>query len=207
MTGAGNWQELYPSLATYLESLPEGLDSYPSAQSKSALVRSALRDLDDGRALDPAVGLHEPLRELLLDPPPAGVWVPAVHTIAVSLMVLDARHADARAAEAFTRARVLSVAENPLYRALLRVPGPGRLIALGGRIYRQLQRGTELVTEVGPRRAIVSERFPPHLHPPSVLRLNRVLLQSVVELCHGEGAQARMLEHGSTHATYECSWS
>lgn len=111
-------RERFPTLHAYLAQLPQGLNSYPEALSKGSLLRSSLEGHDVGRLVDE---LPDVLRAVIESPPPAGVWVPAVHSDAVFHAVVDRFHPTDERVIAWSEARTLSMAKGPMYGALFRV--------------------------------------------------------------------------------------
>ncbi|MBX3272994.1 MAG: hypothetical protein KF729_22215 [Sandaracinaceae bacterium] len=194
----------FPTLAAYLASLPAGLDSYPQARSKGTLLRSSL----DGHRVEPLLdGLPERLAALISSPPPAGVWVPAVHSDAVFHVVRDHYYPSDEAVRAWTLERTRATVHKPMYRALVRVAGPAVLLRMGAKVHGLLQQGTSVDVVVEGRRVEVTERFPPHLHSREVLLANVALLESLVEITGGASPAAAMLDESPTRARYECTWS
>jgi hypothetical protein len=194
----------FPSLHAYLSALPSGLDSYPEAQSKGSMLRSSIEGQDLGEL---GLGLPDPLRRLIEAPPPSGVWVSAVHTDAVFHAVADRFYPTDDQVIAWTEERATVMARNPMYAAILRVPGPSMLIRTTAKIHDLVQQGTTMRAELHGQRAELSMAFPSHLHTRLNLISNVGLFRGVVRITGGKDVRARMTSFSATGAHYECSWS
>ncbi len=195
-------RDRYPLLADYLDRLPDGLASYPDCQSKATLLQSSL----DAVTLDEAVGLPDELTALLRDPPAAGLWVPAVWSDAMFFVACDLYYPTEAQVLAWTRERTESIAKHPLYRTLLRVPGPRVLLRMGASAHDLVQRGTELHLEADAEGAWIEMRFPPHLHVGLNLVSNVALWQSVVEITGGRNVACTMTRATATLARYRVTF-
>jgi hypothetical protein len=98
------------------------------------------------------------------------------------------------------------MARNPIYRAVIRVPGPRVLIGVAGRAHRMFQRGTLLETTFREGRADAVLMFPPRLHVGLNLVSNVSLLRAVVELTGGNNVRARMTSVTDIEARYTVDW-
>ncbi|MEM9191758.1 MAG: hypothetical protein AAGF12_21480 [Myxococcota bacterium] len=194
----------FPGLARYLDTLPAGLDSYPECETKGVILRGAI----DGHPLDEvAAGLPEELRSALDQPPPGGVWIPAVLSDCAFHAVCDRYYPTESAMIEWTYSRTKSVATNRLYRGLFRVAGPAAFLALAERLHNQMfQRGTILKVKLERQLAEFRLGHPPRLHS----RLNHLsnvpLLHAVIELAGGQSVRVDMKETGDQGALYIARW-
>jgi len=193
-----------PQLTAYLESLPAGLGSYPHCQTKASLVRSALHGLDQDALL--AVSLPPELESFVRDPPPLGLWVPAVLSDAMFHACCDVFYSTEAAMLKWTYDRTVDLAKNPLYRGLLKAVGARRWFKMGPQINRLFQRGTTLNNEVGDQVCVSEMTFPPRLHDHRNLMSNVAVIRATAVLSGAKGVRARLVEHSETHARYECTW-
>lgn len=193
-----------PQLSAYLDSLPAGLASYPHCQTKASLVLSALRGLEQEELL--ASGLPAELETFIREPPPLGLWVPAVLSDAMFHACCDVFYPTESAMLKWTYERTIDLAKNPLYRGLLKAVGPRRWFRMGPKINRLFQRGTTLVNEVGERQCISEMTFPPRLHDHTNLMSNVPVIRATATLSGAKGVRAKLVEHSDTHARYECTW-
>lgn len=196
-------RDRYPRLADYLDGLPEGLGSYPECESKGSLLASSL----DGHDIDDLCrGLPPPLVALIREPPPAGVWVSAAMTDAVFHAVCDRHYPSEIAVLRWTYERTVSMAKHPVYRTMLRVPGPKVLMRIGAKAHGLLQRGTELELELGDSDAEIRLTFPPRLHVGLNLVANVALWRGLTEITGGEDVRCKMTSSSSTEARYALHW-
>lgn len=152
-------------------------------------------------------GLPKRLVRLLEEPPPAGVWVPAVLSDAVFHIVVDRRYPDEEALLRWTHLRTVSMVEKPMYRALVRVAGPGIFLKMGARVHGLIQKGTSMSVTLDRKRAEIVESFPPFLHSHLVLLSNVALLRGLIEITGGENVSALMTAEAPEEACYECTWT
>lgn len=200
-----DFEERFPGLARYLAALPEGLDSYPESQSKGSLVRSTLQWHDARELLSE---LPETLALLVREPPPAAIWTPAVHGIALVHAVCDRYYRSDEEVLAWGARRSRALAKQGLYRAVLRVSGPRFLFSMTPRLNSMLQRGTHFENvALEPGRVLARLTYPPHLHSRRTLLGTVALCRTLVELTGGECTGAEMPECTETHATFECTWA
>ncbi len=193
----------YPLLAEYIDGLPAGLDSYPECESKASLANSAVEGHDLAEFQD---GLPAPVRDLINDPQPAGVWVPAVLCDAVFFAVCDRHYTTEEAVRRWTYDRSMAMAENPLYRALLRVPGPKILMKAGARAHKLFQRGTDFDIDIGSGRAEITLSFPPRLHVGLNLVANVALWRAMVRIVGGRNVRCHLESTTDTKAVYQLTY-
>jgi uncharacterized protein (TIGR02265 family) len=157
-----------PSVARYLELLPDGEASYPECQVKASVLRSSL----DERPLGRDVPLPPAVRALVDHPPPVSVWVPEVHFNCTMLAVhevhfappLDAGYLD------WVYERNVRLFKTPLYRALFLVLSPERLLVGLEKRWASFRRGTELrLAWQAPRDIELHIITPPNHYPQLVV--------------------------------------
>ncbi len=193
----------YPLLAEYLDGLPAGLESYADCESKASLANSAVEGHD---ATDLQEGLPAPVRALIHSPQPAGVWIPAVHADAVFFAVCDRHYTTEEAVVRWTYDRSMAMAKNPLYRALLRVPGPRILLKAGARAHGLFQRGTDFDIDIGDGEAEITLSFPPRLHLGLNLAANTALWRAMVRIVGGRNVQCQLASTSDTRAVYQLTY-
>lgn len=191
-------------LREYINSLPDGLESYPKCQTKTTIALSAIEN-HDPREL--AEGVPEELAALLLNPPPVGVWIPATHSDAIFHLVCDKHYPSEDEMIEWCYQRTVAVAEHPIYAAILRVSGPRIFFSMSVRTHGLFQRGTEIELLVNSgKRMVCRMTFAPRLHNRFNLLSNVPLFQGAAELTGGKNVSCRLLEHSRTGADYECTW-
>lgn len=189
----------YPLLAEYIDGLPGGLDAYPECEAKASLITSALDGHDAAPMLE---GLPRVVRDAVENPPPAGVWAPAVLCDAVFFAICDRHYPTEAAVKQWTYQRTNAMAKNALYKALLRVPGPTILLKAGAKAHGLFQRGTRFDIAMSKGRAEIDLSFPPRLHVGLNLIANVALWQALVEITGGKQVESSMVSSTQTRASY-----
>lgn len=193
----------FPLMDAYLDALPDGLDSYPQCQSKASLLHSALVGHEAFSS-----GLPDVLRERIDSPPAPGFWIPAVHVIATVHAIIDVHYqGDEEATLSWGARRTAVIADNSLYRALLRVSSPRVFFSMSAKVNRLLQRGTKFKMEVlEDGRALARLRFPRFLHDRPSLLGTVAMCDTIVKLTGGVPKGTNMVEVTPTHALFDCRW-
>ena len=164
MTTASADDAVGSEVARYLAALPRGLDSYPECQTKFSSARHALLR----RPFVPEAGRFPPaVEKLMVDPPPAGTWVPSVHFHCVMTAIRESLF-PGPGGEApyfqFMRETNRDMYHRPMYRILFFLTSPKRLLVGLERRWEQFNRGTTLsLVENGERIITVALAHPPHL--------------------------------------------
>jgi hypothetical protein len=178
----------FPTLAEYLDRLPSGLLAYPDCRSKAGLVRSAL----EGHDLAHVAGeLPDPVRAMIVSPPPLTQWVPAVLSDAVFHVVCDTFYPTPEDMLRWTYDRTMAMAKSPTYRTLVRALGPPVFFKIAERVHGMFQRGTELEVELAKSAAKILLKNPAHLHSDLNRLSNVALIRAVVELTGGQAGGLR----------------
>ncbi len=194
----------YPRLHEYLSSLPDGLASYPECKSKAVLVRTSIQG-HDVSAMPP--GLPASLREMILDPPATGLWVPAVYSDAVFYVMVDLHHPTPEEVHKWTRERTFYAARSKLYRALTRIARPMALLRMTSAVHGLFQRGTDLeAVRAEESTARLRLSHPPHLHGGLNHYSNVALFEAMIELAGGLSPHVEMTASTPTEARYDASW-
>ena len=194
----------FPSLAAYVDALPDGLASYPDCRSKGTLLRSSL---DHHDTEDMAKGIGPVLADILRSPPPAGVWAPAVYNDALFHAACDLHYPSDEAMLRWCRDRTDAMANNPLYRAIIRLPTPRMIVSIASRFHDLFQRGTTLtVIDSSATHANARLSFPPHLHSRLNALSNVAMFEVLLEQVNAKRVRVTMTEQSPTHALYACRW-
>ncbi|MGE0790238.1 MAG: hypothetical protein AB7S26_31475 [Sandaracinaceae bacterium] len=194
----------FPRLAHYLDLLPEGIHSYPECRSKGVLFRSAIDGHDLGDVID---RLPSELRDVILSPPPAGVWMPAVHCDAAFHAVCDRFYPTDQAIRDWSGARTRTTAKNRVYQRVMRAAGPAMFLRLAEPVHnRMFQRGTVVRITIEGSQARLVLTHPPHLHITSKHATNVPMLRSLLERVGGEDVDVEMRESGPDGALFVASW-
>jgi hypothetical protein len=181
-------------LHAYLDSLPDGLRSFPQCQVRGEILDSTLDWLAEVEA-SPDARLRDALARFRAGGA-AAEWIPEVLQNAVSLQIIDDGYPSDESwlNEVYRRQKM--VYRTPLYRALLMVLSP-TLLTMGAQDrWAAYRRGSELVvdkwTRQGTRRQTTATLFhPAGLHTEVLLLSLGQALVAAVDAC---GAAASRLE-------------
>jgi hypothetical protein len=188
----------------YVKSLPQGLDSYPECASKASVWKNILR-LTDARGL---AGRVPP--ELLVFSSPGmldGAWISAVQSFAGHLALRDCLfQTDDAICEHFRRLD-RELLSGRLYRALIALASPRMVVHAADRRFASMFKGITLeAQDEGPRRVLLTLKYPPELLPPLVGRLYLIAFEVAASLAGGRNVVGKVLEHGSTAEHQELCW-
>ncbi len=197
---------LQPCTQDYLARLPEGLDSYPHCVAKAAL----LRDILGSRPLDPeGDDVPDALRSLVASPPPVSSWIPEVHFVAVSLAIYG-RHFggdDVQGFEDWVCARNSTLFRKPLYRVLIALMSPERLLVGASKRWTAFHRGTTLtLLQHTPEHALVRLEFPAHLFDRVLMHGFAASMRAAAEVAGGHDVASGLDTATPTFAEYWVRW-
>jgi hypothetical protein len=198
----------YPSMERYLAELPGGVDAYPHAQTKGAVLRLAL---DDERLRLPPETLPAALAAHLLNPPTVNSWFPEVHFNALMLAVFDTHftgdggHAEY---EAWILERNRALLRRPLYRILFAVASPERILVGAENRWAAFRRGSVMHVDAHTVASVtLSVHHAKHLMTDLAARGLKMALRAAIELA---GAREVALGYELTDpelTRYVGSWS
>jgi hypothetical protein len=198
----------FATLARYLEALPSGLESYPAVRTKGAIVRQLL--LDPVHPLSLSEGLPRRLEELICTPPSANEWVPLVELCALHAAAFDFAFADkggVPAYEEWTFQRDLQLLKGPLYRALIAVRRPERLLTNHAARWSAFHRGSSLhVMAVADGKIAVRLSYPPYSWP----KVSRVALgaafRAAVIVAGAQWGEVTSKEESISLSSFDIQW-
>ena len=186
----------------YLTSLPAGLDSYPEACIKGAVVCSLAEGL--GERLLRGQVLHPVAQRMIDDPPMANSWVPDVQLHVLYLAAMEVCFSGSTGASAFEEWIYLHTRQSlqsPLYRILFVVLSPGQVLRGLPRRWAAFHRGTTLdVVTVEKARAKLRFSCPPGLMPEAALIALRAVLRAA-----GAAAGAKLVAVELAESAPGCS--
>ena len=152
-----------PTVASYLERLPGGIDAHPECKVKGSIIADALGDTKLAKELP----LPPVVRSLLEQPPPVSVWVPEVYLNVLMLTVLDAHfgHNNVAGYLQWIYDRNRKLLSTMLYRALFFVLSPERLLSGVEKRWAVFRRGTTVAAQhCGRRNVELHVTSPPYLY-------------------------------------------
>jgi hypothetical protein len=191
-------------LERYVAGLAGGLDAYPAALAKGALVRNLLEEEPVAELL-PA--LPEPLRTLVADPPIGSEWIPEAHFDALLLAVADARGLTDEQLLAWTRGRNRRLFSSPAYRILMAVAAPAQLLRFAGARWGNWHRGTTLeVDGIADDGVRFSLEYPRGLLDGTMLRVYGEAFAAALELANAPTPEVEVIAEEPGLARYRASW-
>jgi Protein of unknown function (DUF2378) len=187
----------------YLAALPLGLDAHPNCLHKGSIMRQVLRAFPT----DKLPRLPEPVQTLLNEPPLASSWVREVHATALYMAICDAHFPNDDAYVTFSADFNRKLLRSPLYRFLMFVATPNRLMHHAGLRWSALHRGSTLVVKpVGEKQARGRVTYPTELFPALLLRCFATAFQAAIEGSGGQNARLEMRLRSSHQAEYDVFW-
>lgn len=194
-----------PRLRQYLDALPGGLDAYPGHVQKASVYRQFLAATPSLDGL--AEHLPEPLAELVLAPAPASVWLPEVHVTALYFAAADfLRMTPAAYRQHWYRVN-RALLESPLYRVLMALASPERILRGAETRWKALHRGvTFTLTLEGPGQVGAALRYPAHLLPEAQADGYATAFQAAIELSGGKDTRFHVAAWAPTELRIEGRW-
>jgi hypothetical protein len=192
-----------PSFERYVASLPGGLDAYPAAQAKGALVRSVL----DGQPREVLRALPPALARWVDDPPLDSDWVREAALCALVHAIAEARGWGEPEILAWARERDRELFSGPLYRLLMLVATPEALLRHAGMRWSNFHRGSTLTfldfADDGARAGLA---FPVGLFDRLLLRMYGAVFGVALELAHVRSPAVAIEETADGFARYVARW-
>lgn len=196
-------RQRFPSLARYLDALPNGLDSYSECEAKASLVRSMF---DEHRLAKFASELPPSLAELILQPPPMSSWIPEVHLRAILRVIHDRLLPDRRDFIKWTYDAQKRLLGGPIYSLLFFVISVDRLSDIGPSRWARFHRGSTMTVEQGPTQGTVGFTFPPHLFDDLDLEASVAGIRVALELMVRKPVEFVGMKVGTTSSSALMRW-
>ena len=171
-------------MEAYLKRLPDGLDSYPTVLQQAAVFETFIQGAGIHHYRDQ---LPEELARWVVDPPPAGSWVPEVKATATYLACADLCFASDDAYVQFAYRANRKLITGPLYLILFHLLGPRRICTGAAARWEQMHRGSTLSqVEVTNSTFHLSLQTPEHHVPPLIARCYGTAIQAALEVAGGD---------------------
>jgi hypothetical protein len=194
----------YPRVLRYLAGLPKELGSYPECVQKASVLRQFRKLAPPGWRSE----LPAPLEALVRDPPPLAAWIPEVHATAVYLAIVDARGWEDREFVAQSLQMNRELLQSPLYRILMTVVSPKRMVRGGTGRWKAMHPGIELSARMdGETSALFDLAFPRRMVPTLIAQCYATGFQAALERASAREVKATMLLWTDESAAYRCDWS
>lgn len=195
--------EKYPRVHQYLSGLPRGLDSYPTCLQKASVFRQFIK-------LAPSTwksNLPAPLGALIRSPPPLTAWIPEVHATSVYLGIVDVRGWEDREFVNRSLAMNRELLQSPLYRILMSMVSPSRLIRGGPSRWMTMHQGIELTGLVeGKTSALFKLTFPPRIMPTLLVQSYATAFQAALEIASARQVTVSIEASTDESTVYRCDW-
>ena len=194
-----------PTVASYLERLPGGINAHPECQVKGSIVNDALWGTKFAKELP----LPPVVRSMVEHPPPASVWVPEVYLNVMMLAALDAHFGPDNVAAylewIYDRNRKLL--STMLYRALFFVLSPERLLSGVEKRWAFFRRGTTMAAQhCGPREVELHVTSPPYLHTNMTVHGISAALHAAIDCAGAVGARVEGELRSPCLVVYRVTW-
>lgn len=145
-------------LNTFLHAAPAGIRSWPNLRSKAGLITNLVQHTPPRFALD---SLPAEIAELLRHPPPPSLWIPGIYIQASMLAYADALHSTEESYADWVFDLSNALFHHPMYRFLMLVLSPERLLRGTAARWATFHDGTSLRVDIGQKRARCSLIVPP----------------------------------------------
>lgn len=190
-------------MEAYLAALPKGVHAHPECLHKGSVVRQVLKAFP----IDRLPRLPEPIQKLIDEPPLPSSWVREVHAIALYLAICDAHFETDDSYVTFSANFNRKLLQGPLYRVLMWVATPNRLMNHAGMRWGALHRGSTLKVEpAGERQARGRVSYPTELFPLLLLRCFATAFQAAIEGSGGKNVRLEMRHRDPLQAEYDVFW-
>ncbi|MEM6294137.1 MAG: hypothetical protein AAGA54_22855 [Myxococcota bacterium] len=185
-------------LAAYLDSLPNGVDSYPDIRAKASLIRLAV---EVANVAQPPADVPEPIRRYFTEPPLPSTWLPEVHYNAFSLAVADARGFTVEQFGAYWYTVSKRLVQSPLYAGLLGYLTPSIMLRTAALRWSAFHRGIKLKTAKKAGSLHLELTYPAGLVPELCIEGYRQVFSAVTHVGKGD-ATVRLVERSDDYVIY-----
>lgn len=196
----------FPALETYLSLLPHGLDSYPECQQKGSVARSVIAQWHDLPSF--ADRLPPTLAHLIRNPPPASLWIPEVHGMALWALASDVlcNNELPRYVE-FSRQQNRALLSSPIYRLVFGVLGGRLTVRAIATAWSTFHKGVDIdaALDAGPS-GVLHLRAPPHLISEPHSHGFGTAFSEGLRVAGFADASVDVDHWTPTVTTYRCSW-
>lgn len=193
----------YPRLATYIEQLPDGLDSHPTCLAKVSIHRTI-----HAYAKQPLCGLPPALQAHLDASQPVEKWIPQCHSLALIIAIVEARRLPPDQEAQWIRDAASLLFSTPMYKLLLSAVSP-RLMIKGADIrWSAFFRGSSLDSTTGDSEAEVELRAPPGLFDRTLACIFTDVLRAALSHSeyHASTTQLELVDFEPGRIRYAASW-
>lgn len=194
----------FPTLASFVARLPNGLASYPQCKIRGSLVHSMLQTRTIER---PEQGLPEELVELIRHPPVYSAWVPQVHGRAILRVVYDEHFAAPERYATWAYESQKKLFSGPLYRILFWGISPERLMRMAVTRYEHFHVGVSMTLQAGPKGGAAMLRYPPDLFDSLDHLATLEGFRAALELAGAAKVRTEVAENDASSARLIVEWT
>ena len=194
---------LLPLAASYLERLPEGLESYPSCLVRTEVTELVLQRFP--HVLDhPGVApvFADQLRKTLEQ----GEWMSEAMGIAVRMIARDTIFKSDAEYDDWTFEISKELYTRRVYRVLMYLISPSLVVLGAARRWNAFRQGTNLVAKPHSSGGEIELAFPPHLYTPLVLGGLGQAFRAALEAARARNARVKLDEVEADHARWSVTW-
>ena len=198
-------QERWPDeIRAWWEGLPDGEASHPGCRVKAAVWRELARGLPRPETL--LEELPPATRALVEAPPPPSAWVPEVHVNLAACLAADRLFDDWESFYDYTYAMNRRLLSGPMYRILLKLLSPERVVKGSSLAYGQMHRGSEATARRVESGVELTLRYPEGLFPPGFLRAFPTSIRAALELSNATDVEVTIGEERPDRTVYAARW-
>jgi len=198
----------YPVTARYIESLPNGLDSYPECQARTDARDNIKREFPD-------IGSDSNLPKIVRDffgSRYRDNWIPEVVSCALLLLTRDVGFKSDDDFLAWCYEGHSSLYRKPHYKIIIYILSPTLLLTGATKRWSTFHRGSTLtpkpiVKEGDFFEGNASLTFPPHLFNELLLRVQRGAYKAAIDATRTKGSRIQLTEITDTSASLSFRWS
>jgi hypothetical protein len=184
----------------YLESLPNGIHSYPQCQARAGILQTFVD------AMPAPVEPVDPWVAALLRPSPRA-YVPEVVLQTSLIAMADAAALDDAQFLEWNRKTNRALYGGLLYRALMAIFSPMQLLERAPKRWENFHQGTTLrVRSTGPSEALATLVFPERLYTPLSLHVYAGAFAAALEHARARDVTVELKTAGSTSGEFLARW-
>jgi hypothetical protein len=201
-------KDKYPLTASYIESLPEGIKSYPDCLSKADSrenIRSEFPQLAEisslpNPMLDFLKGNHK-------DP-----WMSETTSVALQLLVRDAIFKTDQEFLDWCYKEHTLLFKKPHYKIIIHILSPTLLLIGATKKWAAFHKGSTFTSKPqgkqdGKVKFHARLEFPEKLFPPLMHKIQRGAYQAALDAVKAKEPRLEIIDSSDTHASYEITWA
>ncbi|MGC4118094.1 MAG: hypothetical protein QM765_26795 [Myxococcales bacterium] len=197
----------YPRLAQYVDSLPQGLASFPEAQAKGSICRVLL----EKHPLKDPQGLPDEVLAFVTKPIASAAWVSEAACMGLHLAIGDAYKMGAGEYDRWLyehNASLLDGRFSFMFRAVMSLASPAVLLQGAGVKLGGFHKGTDLhIDSRGPTEVLFHLTFPAGLYTELCMAAFRAAFQVSLDMTKARDIRCSLVAMGKGRADFKVSWA